>query len=87
MMGLMHPTSTSTNEHVGSGACELEGLAGVLTVLGPVVRADGDAPEIKVGRGFQIRGVDTGGLAEEGFGLGEQIAASRCTAARPPDAR
>jgi hypothetical protein len=59
----------------------------VLTVLSPVVRADGDAPEIKVGHGFHRPGVDTGGLAEEGFGLGEQIVASRCTAGRPPDAR
>jgi hypothetical protein len=46
VMGLMHPASTSTNEDIGSGACQLEGLAGVLTALGPVVRADSDGPQI-----------------------------------------
>jgi hypothetical protein len=51
--------------------------------LGPVVRADGDAPEIKDGHGFHRPGVDTGGLAEEGFGLSEQIVGSRCTAGWP----
>jgi hypothetical protein len=87
MMSLVNPASAPTNEHVCSGACELEGLAGVLTALCPVVRADGDASQIKAAHGFHRPGVDTGCLSEDGIGLGERWSRVVVRPAGPPEVR